>query len=145
MPKVCFITMPNGEEVQVQHIGTVDLSATLTLQDVLHVPEFQLNLLSASKLAKQLCSSIVFTPTSCYIQDPLKNGQLALGEEIGGLYLVNSASITVKSAQQSNLSKRCLSASELWHYRLGHPSPQHMSHIQSLPCKGPTNICRICP
>jgi len=77
--------------VQVQHIGNVPLNAEITLQNVLHVPDFQFNLLSASKLAKHLSSSVIFTPYSCYIQDPLKNKQVVLGKEQGGLYLVNSA------------------------------------------------------
>ena len=67
MTQGCFITMPNGKKIQIKHIGKVDLSTCLTLQDVLHVPDFQFNLLSASKLAKHLSTSIVFTPNSCYI------------------------------------------------------------------------------
>ncbi|KAJ8431076.1 hypothetical protein Cgig2_033684 [Carnegiea gigantea] len=95
MIQACFITMPNGKQVQVKHIGIVVLGIALTLQNVLHVPEFQFNLLSASKLAKQLCSSIVFTPTSCYIQDHLKSNLLELGKETGGLYLADSAPTTI--------------------------------------------------
>ena len=145
MIQACFITMPNGKQVQVKHIGIVVLGSALTLQNVLHVPEFQFNLLSASKLAKQLCSSIVFTPTSCYIQDHLKSNLLELGKETGGLYLADSAPTSTKSALQSTLSKQCMTISELWHCRLGHPSSQHMSHIQSLPCKGSISICQVCP
>ena len=88
MTQRCFITMPNGKKVQIKHIGIVELSTNLTLHDVLHVPEFQFNLLSASKLAKHLSTSIVFTPNSCYIQDHLKDKKVVLGEENGGLYLV---------------------------------------------------------
>ena len=131
--KAYIITMSNGKQVQVKHAGTINLNATIILQDVLHVLEFRFNLLSASKLAKQLFSSIVFTSTSYYIQDPLKNIQLDLGKEIGGLYLVNLAPTTIKSTLQFHSFKSYFSISELWHCRLGHPSPQHMTHIQSLP------------
>jgi len=51
---LCFITMPNGEQVQVRHIGDIQLSLNITLQGLLHVPEFQFNLLSASRLVKSL-------------------------------------------------------------------------------------------
>ena len=78
--KACFITMPNGKHVQVKHIGTIVLSPSITLQEVLHVPDFQLNLLSAIKLAKQLSADIVFSPTSCYIQGHLKSKLLVLGK-----------------------------------------------------------------
>lgn len=77
----CFITTLNGRQVQVKHVGTVSLNTEITLQDVLHVLDFQFNLLSASKLAKHLSSSVFFTPSLCYIQDHLKNKQVVLGEE----------------------------------------------------------------
>ena len=88
--RACFITMPNGRKVEVKHIGTVLLFGNIILRDVLHVPEFRFNLLSASKLAKHLSSCIVFTPDTCYIQDLLKSKQQVLGREKDGLYLVDS-------------------------------------------------------
>jgi len=65
--KPCFIIMPNGKQVQVNHIGSVILNANITLQEVLHVLEFQYNLLSASKLAKQLSVDVVFSTSMCYL------------------------------------------------------------------------------
>jgi len=47
----CFITLPNGKNIQLQNIGTVALNANIVLHDVLHVPKFHFNLLPASKLA----------------------------------------------------------------------------------------------
>ena len=75
MAKVCSIIMPNGKQVAVKHVGTVVLHPNIILQDVLHIPDFQFNLLSASKLAKQLSCSVVFTATSCYLQDHLRSRQ----------------------------------------------------------------------
>jgi len=49
-----FIVMPNGKHAKVHHIGTIQLTPSLTLSNALHVPEFHYNLLSASKLAKQV-------------------------------------------------------------------------------------------
>jgi len=71
--KTWFITMPNGRQVLVKNIGTLILNNSITLQDVLHVLDFQFSLLSESKLAKQLSSNVVFTPNSCYIQGPMRN------------------------------------------------------------------------
>jgi len=87
MTKVCSITMPNGRQVAVKHVGTVMLHPNIILQGVLHVPDFHFNLLSASKLAKQLSCGVVFTANSCYLQDHLRSKQQVLGEEKGGLYL----------------------------------------------------------
>jgi len=117
--KPCFITMPTGKQVQVQHVGTVQLSPSIILQGVLHVPDFQFSLLSASELTKQLSVNIVFSPNVCYLQGLLKNKPVVLSEEFGGLYVINSQ--TVGTALQS-LSTSCfssLSLSELWHCRLG--------------------------
>jgi len=138
------ITMPNGQQVQVRHIGSVILSPNITLQGVLHVPEFQYNLLSASKLAKQLSVNVVFSPTACYLQDHLKSKPQILGKEKEGLYLV--ASTTDKTARCACFgSVTRFSVPELWHCRLEHPSPQHMGKIQGLPCKVLDTICSICP
>lgn len=46
----CIIELPNGESAQVTHIGLVQHSATLVLDNVLCVPSFSFNLLSISKL-----------------------------------------------------------------------------------------------
>ena len=73
--RACFITMPNGQSVQVKNIATVALNGSIVLKDVLHVPDFHFNLLSATKLAKILSSNVVFTPTYCYLQDHLRNSQ----------------------------------------------------------------------
>ena len=71
-----------------------------------------------------------------------------LGKEQGGLYLVNSSTFGSGLPSTSHAvpgSVAAFSMFEIWHCRLGHPSSQHMSKIQGLPCKAPTSICRICP
>ncbi|XP_052203924.1 uncharacterized protein LOC127809205 isoform X1 [Diospyros lotus] len=45
-----FVHLPNGMKVQVTHIGTVILNSHIVLHNVLLVPTFTFNLLSASKL-----------------------------------------------------------------------------------------------
>ena len=45
-----FVTLPDGTSKLVSHIGQVNLTPNLTLQKVLHVPEFKFNLLSVSQL-----------------------------------------------------------------------------------------------
>jgi len=67
-----FITMPNGKHSRIEHIGSVQLSPTLLLTDVLHVPDFQFNLLSVHKLCKQVAGKVIFTPTDCTLQSPIQ-------------------------------------------------------------------------
>ena len=62
-----YITMPNGKQSQIAHIGSVQLTPTLLLTNVLHVPEFQFNLLSVGKLCSQLDGRVIFTTSDCIL------------------------------------------------------------------------------
>uniref|UniRef100_A0A803PEA8 Retrovirus-related Pol polyprotein from transposon TNT 1-94-like beta-barrel domain-containing protein n=1 Tax=Cannabis sativa TaxID=3483 RepID=A0A803PEA8_CANSA len=42
-----FVSLPNGTRIHVQKSGTINISATLTLHNVLYVPSFQFNLFRA--------------------------------------------------------------------------------------------------
>jgi hypothetical protein len=47
-----FVKLPNGSTVPVTHIGIVVILESLTLTEVLCVPSFTFNLISASKTHK---------------------------------------------------------------------------------------------
>ena len=64
-----FVQLPNGEQVTVTHIGTIQITPTLTLENVLCVPAFTFNLISMSKLTKSLSCCLVFLSNYCFIQD----------------------------------------------------------------------------
>ena len=49
-----FVQLPNGERVLVTHIGTIQVTANLILENVLCVPAFTFNLISVSQLTKRL-------------------------------------------------------------------------------------------
>jgi len=44
------VKLPNGQFASVTHVGTVKISASLTLTNVLCVPSFSFNHISVSKL-----------------------------------------------------------------------------------------------
>lgn len=71
----CYITLPNGKKAQIRNTGSMTLSPDLILRDVLHIPDFQFNLLSISKLTKQYSANVVFTPEFCLLQGPLYRRQ----------------------------------------------------------------------
>jgi len=153
-----FIVMPNGKHAKIHHIGTIQLTPSLTLSHALHVQEFHYNLLSASKLAKELAANVIFTPHQCYLQGPSMRQPLAIGKENGGLYLMDHKFYNPSSAGSSNLSFlpgttaapsafSCqMSPLELWHCRLGHISFGNMKHIDAIPsCKSrPNSVCQVC-
>ncbi|XP_031268943.1 uncharacterized protein LOC116127438 [Pistacia vera] len=62
-----FVRLPNGEVAIVTYISVVQVIATLLLHDVLCVPNFHFNLLSATKLAKQLNYCFMFLSDACFI------------------------------------------------------------------------------
>ena len=62
-----LVQLPNGESAQVTHIGTVTLSSSLTLTNVLCVPSFSFNLLSVSTLTLSQPYCLVFLSTYCFI------------------------------------------------------------------------------
>lgn len=61
------VKLPNGSLVPITHIGTVHISTYLVLHNSLCVPSFDFNLISATKLAHDLNSSLVFLDTHCFI------------------------------------------------------------------------------
>ena len=57
--------MPNGKQSKIAHIGSVQLTPTLMLSNVLHVSDFQFNLLLVHKLCEQIIGKVIFTTTDC--------------------------------------------------------------------------------
>ena len=57
------VRLPNGDVAKVTHIGTVQLSSTLILENVLCIPTFFFNLVSISKLTQSpsFCCIFFFT------------------------------------------------------------------------------------
>lgn len=45
---------PNGEALLVIHIGSSTLSDRITISNVLHLPQFQYNIMSVSKVTREL-------------------------------------------------------------------------------------------
>ena len=66
-PKHNFVELPNGEKTRIDSVGTIKLSDSLTIKDVLHVPDFQVNLLSISKLTQDLGCNVTFYHDCCLV------------------------------------------------------------------------------
>ena len=80
-----LVQSPNGELAQITHIGTVVLSSSLTLTNVLCVPSFSFNLLFVSTLTLSQPYCLVFLSTYCFIQDLLSWKTIGVGKAIDGL------------------------------------------------------------
>ncbi|XP_030941568.1 uncharacterized protein LOC115966477 [Quercus lobata] len=143
-----LVHLPNGESAQVTHIGTVVLSPSLTLTNVLCVPSFSFNLLSVSTLTLSQPYCLVFLSTYCFIQDLLPWKTIGMGKAVDGLYLLQCDSLQhiphsslahYLSNHKFNASFLPFSAtttassasSFLWHARLGHPSDMKLKVLGS--------------
>ena len=110
----CFYLL-NGEKAIVTHIGTVQISSTLTFTNVLCVPSFSFNLISVSKLTQTKHCCLIFLGDWCFIQD------FAQWSMIG---VVPPSNLVALATTVSHIS-----SSDFWHSRLGHPS---LAKLQSL-------------
>ncbi|KAK2402482.1 hypothetical protein QL285_051997 [Trifolium repens] len=66
--------------------GSVVLSPSLTLKDVLHVPNLSCSLMSVSKLAQEKNCQTNFFHTHCVFQDLNSGKMIGSAKESGGLY-----------------------------------------------------------
>ncbi|KZV48565.1 hypothetical protein F511_32101 [Dorcoceras hygrometricum] len=138
------IMLPNTLTIQVTTTGSVFLTNDLILHDVLYVPEFQFNLLSISSLTKNLACSVSFMSDSCHIQDFKRTKTIGMGKRLGNLYVLINSSITSPS-YVCNVS---VPKPELWHCRMGHPSPNKLSSLKNILHFDSTdvdiNLCHVC-
>ena len=88
-----FVQLPNGEKVTVTHIGTIQVTSTLLLENVLCVPTFTFNLISVSKLTKSPSCCLVFLFHYCFIHDLTCWKMIGVGKLHHNLYLLQSSNI----------------------------------------------------
>ncbi|KAL2902865.1 Retrovirus-related Pol polyprotein from transposon TNT 1-94 [Bienertia sinuspersici] len=136
------ITVANGKQVNIEHIGTVIFGNGIKLERVLHVPDFKYNLISTHRLCKDLSCDLIFTHDKCLIQGPTLNGSQVLGSLNSGLYAVDDLHDTTSTA--------CVVSEEdakLWHLRFGHLPFNKLPMICPVSgCNTSNNcICQICP
>jgi hypothetical protein len=65
------VKLRNGSFTKVTHIGTVKISVTFTLTNVLCVPYFSFDLIFASKLTRNVKCCLIFLAGFCFIQNLL--------------------------------------------------------------------------
>ncbi|KAL0444322.1 UNVERIFIED_CONTAM: hypothetical protein Slati_2154900 [Sesamum latifolium] len=149
-----IIHLPNSSVTKATHVGTAQLTDSIVLAEVLHIPSFQYNLLFVSQLYKALPICFIFHNSSFILQDRRTEEALAIGSQIGKLFYLTPSSFSstainkrAKSVPEFvHLSQYCTSY-ELWQKRLGHPSENVIDHISTLICKKPReqSVCSVCP
>nr|KYP41064.1 Retrovirus-related Pol polyprotein from transposon TNT 1-94 [Cajanus cajan] len=115
------ISTADGTLITAAGQGEVQISPSMTLKNVLHVPKLSTNLISIQKLTKDLSCNVVFYSNSCILQDKNSGRTIGHAREWNGLYYMEDPNLPTKSlislSTMTNKEK-----AQLYHCRLGHPS-----------------------
>ena len=76
--------------------GSIQISDTIVLKFVLHVPNLSCNLLSVSKLSQDSNCSVIFYPTHCEFQDRTMGMMIGNAKIQDGLYYFKDGSLDDK-------------------------------------------------
>jgi len=136
-----FVSLPNRGKATIANIKSIKLSEDLNLDGVLHVPHFNVNLLSINKLTRGLKCTVIFFDKFCIMQDVNMGRTIGLGNQFNGLYYL-------KATQNPRLAHYIHHTSHLWHQWLGHPSnalAQFLSNKIPEIMRDPNHICNIYP
>ncbi|RVW56514.1 Retrovirus-related Pol polyprotein from transposon TNT 1-94 [Vitis vinifera] len=156
------IHIADGSTSKIAGTGSIKLTKDLYLDSVLHVPNLDCNLLSISKLARDLQCVTKFYPNLCVFQD-LKSGKMIGSAELcSGLYLLSCGQFSNQVSQASCVQSQSMSESFnsmsnskvnkdneiiMLHYRLGHPSFVYLAKLfpKLFINKNPASYhCEIC-
>lgn len=62
-----MVNLPTGQSIPVTHIGNIKLTDDLWLENVLYIPSFNINIVSASKLTKDAACSLLVVADKCLL------------------------------------------------------------------------------
>lgn len=85
-PSTFTITLPTEATTVITHVGDATLPNGMKLKNVLHVPQFNHNLLSIHKLAKDSKCEVIFHPEKCVIVETKSKKVVGVGRIKKGLY-----------------------------------------------------------
>ncbi|KAG5617973.1 hypothetical protein H5410_017797 [Solanum commersonii] len=114
------VQLPTGSFAQISHTGNYPLSGGDLLRDVLCVPFFRFNLMSVSKVTKDLNYSVTFYPKHCVFQDLCTGKVKVIGREKDGLYILNAHNSGDFINKGKSMTVTRPSHPNLWHRRLVH-------------------------
>ncbi|KAJ0701721.1 putative RNA-directed DNA polymerase [Helianthus annuus] len=119
----------NGQTLPVTHIGNTTLNNSLSLKNVIVVPNLTKNLLSISRLTNDSPVDVLFSNDHFHIQDRKTGEVLARGTCENGFYVLTQSHKSLVAA----LSASHLRASfNKWHSRLGHASFDTITNLNKL-------------
>ena len=146
------VTLPNGTRVPITHTGVIHITDALVLHNVLHVPDFQFNLISVSNLLKTLFCSAHFFSDVCLLQELTQGLMIGRGNLYHNLYILETSFSLSTSSPAPFFCGSLLVDEHVWHLRLGHPSSgifQRLLHdlpnLKSGVSSSKESHCSVCP
>lgn len=82
------VHLPNGEVSDVTNMGSCNVANAGRIDNVLYLPEFKHNLLSVSKITKEINCCAIFYLGFYLLQDLCSRKVKVIGKERRGLYLL---------------------------------------------------------
>jgi len=146
-----YLHVGDGKGLDISHIGHTKLHSLkhmFTLSNILHVPHITKSLLSVQKFCRDNHIYFEFHASMFYVKDLVTNKVLLSGHSHDGLYVLSESSTT--SVPQAFWSP-CISATaDLWHRRLGLPTPCIFNLLVSgnkIICTSRRSLtqCQACP
>ena len=140
------VMVGNGSELPITHTGHANIfspGSSLTLNNVLVVPDIKKNLLSVSQLTSDYPCYFQFDDHGFVIKDLRTHKVLASGSKEAGLYVLRHAPVQVFFSNRFRVVD-----STIWHGRLGHPQPRilnflHHNKLISVNKKS-VGLCKSC-
>ncbi|CAJ2668236.1 unnamed protein product [Trifolium pratense] len=139
------VSLPNGNKILASISGTVQLTPTLVLHNVLYIPEFCVNLVSVAKLTNSNNCCLQITDCVCHIVQNNSKKTIGTANLVGGLYVI-AASPSL--ANKNSCNSVFTDSFDVWHMRLGHVSSSGLSIISKqfpfIPCIKNASPCDAC-
>ncbi|XP_075086199.1 uncharacterized protein LOC142168922 [Nicotiana tabacum] len=148
------VLLPNGDVTPVTYTGDKNISDRSTLKDVFYEPQFKFNLLSVSKVTRDLKCFASFYPDFCVFQDLFSGRVRKIGRERDGLYFLQKYGgkmLTVVSLAAAGIKSRQGDTTidvALWHKRLGHVFSivlRKLFAAKLASINDTINKCSVCP
>jgi GAG-pre-integrase domain len=134
-----YFTDANNEKIKIKGWGKISIFSKCFLQDIFFVENYSVNLLSISKLAKELNCEIIFKENIMIFQDLITKEKIGEGFLENGLYFLDSNKSNFNITKDGDLGK-------LLHKRVGHPSDKilkTMFNFVNLDCNN-CEVCEVC-
>lgn len=124
-PNETPVIIPNGSAIPVEGRGELSLPGGVKLKGAFYIPNFKYNLLSVSRLCKDLKCDVTFFPDFFVMQGLQTRSLIGAGECRGGLYFLD---------MHKECRRTMMVTMDTWHKRLGHASKEKLSCVEFLKC-----------